>query len=416
MVGAGRLPRRSLMKTILLVDDDRSLALLREGVARLPGPWRAHEVHHGQQALEWLAREHAHVVITALILPDMDGAQLLQRVFQLQPGAIRLALAGDSERELALQKASFAHQHLAKPCQAEQLGAALHRAFVLRDILTSQPLQKLVSQIHALPSLPDLYLQLMGELRSEDPALDRVGEIVSRDLAMSARLLQLVNSAFFGLGDRVASPTQAAIYLGLETVKSLVLSLQIFSHFSQSRLPPAEFSQERLWSHSWTTGLRARRIAGAETCDPTTADHCFVGGLLHDVGKLILACELPERYQAALQRAQQQRIHMTQAEKEALGCTHAELGAFLLHQWHLPDPVVQAVALHHRPADILQPVFSPLTAVHAANALEHRLQATMCGATAPRLDLDYLRACGVSARLEDWRGLCLQNGMKKRAP
>jgi HD-like signal output (HDOD) protein len=401
------------MRTILLVEEERALPALKEAVARLPGRWQVHKAISGREALDWLTRERAQVILAALLLPDMDGAPFLQEAARLQPGAIRLALGGESPREQALKKGCFAHQILPRPCAVGPLEEALERALVLRDLLTSEPLQKLVAGLNALPSLPTLYRQFTEELCSEDPALDRVGEIVSRDAAMSAKLLQQVNSAFFGLGGRVVHPTQAVIYLGLETVKGLVLSYQIFAQFNRSRLSATDFSHDALWSHCWTTGVRAHHIAQAEGGDASLTDQSFVSGLLHDVGKLILACERPELSQRAFALARLEKVPLAQAEKEVFGCSHAELGAFLLHTWHLPDGVVQAVALHHRPGDALRPAFSPLTVVHAANALDHRIRTGLLNAMEARLDFDYLRACGVSARLEDWWSLCLEQGAKR---
>lgn len=399
------------MKNILFVEpNSRALEPLSTALA---GAWNSRLAANSPEALDLLDQQPADVVVASLLLPGMNGAQFLQEVSRRHPRAIRIALTGDSDREQALQRSAFCHQVLSRTCNPSDLETALARALLLRDILTNDRLQHVIKQLRSLPSLPSLYLQLMDELRSEEPAIDRIGEIVSHDVAMSAKLLQVVNSAYIGLGARVTSPADAVIYLGIEAVKGLLLSLQIFSHFDKVHFDSTEFSQDALWRHCWTTGVRCRLIARTETGDPGFVDNSFVGGLLHDVGKLVLASELPEAYQKVLFRARQKQIHVAQAEQEILGCTHAEIGAFLLNRWNLPDEVVEAVALHHRPGDSIHPGFSPLTAVHVGNALDHKLHTAFFSAEDSRLDSAYLEAAGVAEKLEDWWIRCLKAGSRR---
>ena len=141
-----------------------------------------------------------------MVMPGMDGSQLLTEVMKRHPNTVRIILSGHAEREAVLRLVGPAHQYLSKPCNAEELRNAITRAFALRDLLCNEQLKQLATRIKCLPSLPALHDQFSEELQKEDPSLERVGEIISRDIGMTTKILQLVNSAFFGLPSRSAVP------------------------------------------------------------------------------------------------------------------------------------------------------------------------------------------------------------------
>jgi putative nucleotidyltransferase with HDIG domain len=301
--------------------------------------------------------------------------------------------------ESAVHSAGIAHQFLAKPCDAEALRETILRVLALRNLLHDPTLARLVAGIGSLPSLPASYAAINDELASEDPSLQRVAEIISKDIAMSAKVLQLVNSAFFGLARRVETIEQAVTLLGTEIIKSLVLSNAAFSQF---RPVSTRFLAERLWNHSLLVGSIAAKIAKAEGADKSVVGAALQAGILHDLGQLILATHLPQQFDVALEAAKVREVPLFETERETIGATHAQVGAYLLGLWGLPDSTVEAVAFHHEPASCTLRTFAPLTAVHAANALLHS------GVDGPesvesRLDTEFLAAGQCSARLTDWQ-------------
>ena len=227
--------------------------------------------------------------------------------------------------------------------------------------------------------------------------------MISSDMGMAAKVLQLVNSAFFGLSRQVSSLSQAVNLLGLETIKALVLSAHVFSQFESARLPTHLASH--LWNHSLTTGAYARAIARLEDSNQHISDHAFMAGMLHDVGKLVLAINLFDRYSEALGLSQREGVPLVAAELKTLGVTHAEVGAYLLGLWGLPDPIVEAVAFHHYPAECPAECFIPLTAVHVADILEHDLHPDGTDFVS-MVDAGYLNRLGLSKRLDAWRVAC----------
>jgi putative nucleotidyltransferase with HDIG domain len=358
------------MKTLLFVDDEpRILQGLQRQFRGMRHEWEMHFCDSGAAALAFMEEKPVEVIVSDSMMPVIDGAQLLTEVARCHPDTTRLVLSGHADRESVLRLVGPAHQYISKPCGTEELHAAIARAFALRDLLSNAQLKSLVAGVRSLPVLPELHQQLSVELTREEPSMERVGEIISQDVGMMTKMLQLVNSAFFGLPEPAATPTDAVLFLGLTTVRALVLSLQIFSKFDTRAI--RNFSPENLAHHCHETAVVAKKIAQMQKCENKMGEQCFLAGMLHDVGQLILASEMPERYGPILRAARESRQPLWELEMREFGATHAEIGAYLLGLWGLPNPVVEAVALHHRPAECASRGFSPAIAVHAADALVH---------------------------------------------
>ncbi|MFH1749252.1 MAG: response regulator [Planctomycetota bacterium] len=403
------------MKRILFVDDEPKVL---EGIQRMLRPMR-HEwdtvfAQNGREALGILTEQPVDVVVSDMRMPGMDGVQLLTEVMRRYPQIIRIALSGHSEREMILRAVGPTHQYLAKPCDPEMLRSAVARAVALRGVLSKDALRQAVSQMQSLPSLPQLYVEMVEELRSPDASMKRAGEIIGKDMGMTAKVLQLVNSAFFSLPRHVTGPSEAAALLGLDTLQTLILSVQVFSQLDHARA--TGLCIETLWNHSMATGTLAKRICAAESCEAKACDHALMAGLLHDAGKLVLAANLPDEYRQALGLARDAAVAHWEAEEQILGTTHAEAGAYLLGLWGLPDPIVEALAFHHCPNECVADTFTPLTAVHVANALEHEADNASEDHDTSRLDTDYLARIGLAERLSVWRKLqqaVLQEGVSE---
>jgi putative nucleotidyltransferase with HDIG domain len=263
-------------------------------------------------------------------------------------------------------------------------------------------LKSLVCQMNRLPSIPTLYMQVVEKASRADASVEDIGHVVARDLGMTAQVLKLTNSAFFGLSQRLSSAQEAVAYLGIDTIKSLVLSIHAFSQFDKAETGSLKI--ESLWSHSLAVASLAKRISRLELPDAKAAEEAFTAGLLHDIGKLVLAVNLPAEYTEATRLANSGQ-EITTAEEKVFGTNHADVGGYLIGLWGLPVAVVEAVALHHCPSRATQPVFSPLTSVHAANVLEWERSNHSQGALAPPLDADYLGRVSNASRLAAWREL-----------
>ena len=215
-------------------------------------------------------------------------------------------------------------------------------------------------------------------------------------------MLQLVNSAFFGLSCQVSSPKQAAALIGIDNIKALVLSLHVFSEFE------TELGQggTQLWKHSFATAGFAKAIARTQTAARTMIDDAFAAGLLHDVGRLVLASHSDAEYQKALQQTAEKQTTISAVEQELFGCTHGRVGAYLLGLWGLPYTIVEAVAWHHDPAHAAPKAFGPLIAVHAADYCDHQIHSYPCFGEEPVLDETLLSNLGLQDRVPVWLNAC----------
>jgi HD-like signal output (HDOD) protein len=401
------------MRRVLFVDDEINVL---DGLRRMMRPlrheWQMEFAPGGCEALEILNKGPFDVVVTDMRMPNMDGAALLAHVRDRYPHVVRIVLSGQADREAMIRSVAVTHQHLSKPCDPDLLKSTVTRACAIKDLLANDALRRVVSRLKAIPSLPSLYTEVMNELQTADPSTQKVGEIIAKDPGMTGKILQMVNSSFFGVRRHVASPAQAAVLLGAEAIKALVLSVQIFTQFDQLTL--RQLSIDAVWTHSNLTGALARRIAQAEHADQKTADHSFLAGLLHDAGKLVLAAHYSERYSEAVTLADREKLVLQQAEHNILGTSHAEVGAYLLGLWGLPDPVVEAVAWHHAPMDCPASTFCPLTAVHVANSLMHECQGGPDARLTHQMSIEYLDRIGLADHMESWRSLAQEQSGESR--
>lgn len=354
-------------KRVLFVDDE---PLVLAGLRRQLRPMRDLFDHEtagsGEDALAMLAESCFDVVVTDIRMPGMDGVELLERIKADHPGIVRIVLSGYTEAEAVISTLGPSHQYLSKPCDPGTLRRTLQRACALQDVLCSEELASLLSSIETLPSLPTLYHQLFVEIRREDTSATRVGAIMAQDVGMTAKLLQFVNSAFFGLPREVTDPVQAVTLLGLDTVRAVALYVPVFTRLEHRDVPGC--SPEQMWMHSLQVATAAKRLTAQMAHPGVSPDEAFLVGFLHDCGRILLASELPDRYREAAALAEAQTQSLVEAERTVFGASHAEAGAYLLGLWGLPHTVVEAVAYHHDPRSCANQSFSLLTAVVAAEA------------------------------------------------
>jgi HD-like signal output (HDOD) protein/CheY-like chemotaxis protein len=395
-------------KRILFVDDEPMILQgLQRMLRNMRGEWDMGFAESGDQALDMMAENPYEVIVSDMRMPGMSGAELLNEIMRLYPGTIRLILSGHADKDLLLQCVGSTHQYLSKPCDPESLRATLQRATALEGSLSNASLKRLVSQMNRLPSIPSVYTEIVEKLQTPDTAVDEVGRIIAQDMGMTATILKLINSAFFGLRREVVGPTEAVAYLGLDMVKALVLSVNAFSQYEDVRIEG--FSLAALWDHSLATATAAKAIAGTEHSDRKIRDEAFVAGVLHDAGKLVLACNFASQYTEVLRLVGEGHGGLLSAERQVFGASHADVGGYLLGLWGLPVSVVEAIALHHNPGCCPCKTFSPLTALHVADALLwEQSNGSGHGAAAP-LDVQYLASLGLSDRLDVWRAAIKDN-------
>ena len=358
---------------------------------------------NAKEALEMMENGEFDVVVSDMRMPGMDGAELLTEIQRRHPHSIRIMLTGQADEESTLRTIGVVHQFLAKPCDPEKLKNILLRASALHRLMIDGKLKDIVSSIDTLPSLPSVYAKLQEKIREPEVSLDDIGEIISQDIAMTAKILQLVNSAFFGLYQTVESPARAVKLLGLDTVKALVLVTQIFS---ESKVETDYFSVQNLLAHSMTVGVLSKKIAETETDEKESINNSYIAGLLHDIGKLILVSKMEEYYTDAVLLARQEHIPLRLAEKKIFQATHCDMGAFLIGLWGFPSDIVEAIGFHHQLGEYPADTFSPALAVHIANVMYYKFHQDETIGSVPEFNEEYLHKIGMGDKLQKWQDLC----------
>jgi putative nucleotidyltransferase with HDIG domain len=364
--------------------------------------WRSEFAKSGAEALALLAQSEVVAVVADIKLPDMSGLELLDEIMRRHPKAVRIVLSDLADTAGTMRCVGTGHYHILKPCDDVVLLGALNRAFTLKTWLPGEAVRSLISQMRWVPSPPALYIQVVSEMQSPDASVETIGKLIAQDPAITAKVLQLANSAVFGLQLQVLEPIEAVSYLGFETTKALVLLAHTFASFERPEL--AGSSLKTLWDHAVLAGRSARRIAQAENCGTEETEQASAAGLLHDIGKLLLAANLPKKFGQVLKTARQEQRPSWEIENQVFGTSHAELGALLLGIWGLPQPIVEAVASHHQRPKAGADDFTPATAVYVANVLAHEALSEPGLSGKEAGELTQLPGQGIEA----WRQLCLE--------
>jgi HD-like signal output (HDOD) protein len=253
----------------------------------------------------------------------------------------------------------------------------------------------LIARITKVPTLPTIYTQVTAALQNPDASIEDIAEIVAREPAVTAKLLQMVNSPLLGLRGRVTSVRDATNLLGLSRLRSLVLATSLFRQFDASKC--RSFSMTRFESTCLQIASLASTIAKSESRDKALHDMTFTASLLHNFGVLLFAANLPEAYEEVLKNAKEQRVSIAWAELQAFGTTHAEIAGAILASWGLPFAIVNAVGWYPVPSSSDDTEFSPLTALHAATAVDAFARTGMYS-----YDRDYIERLHLREKMENW--------------
>ena len=330
-------------KYILLVDaDSQAAGEFREALGH---QWEITSVADGKAALARMKQQAYDVVVASLDLPGLDGPQLLNRIRTQYPDTLRVIAAPNADSERVVKRMLGAHQFLTKPFDRATLKNIIEQALTLDAWVPNENVRKLISRVRSFPTIPSLYLEILAALRSPDATTEQIGALLARDMAMMTKLLQVLNSAYFGLPRRISDPAEVVGILGFETVKSMVMAVKLLGHYD--RLKPIQFSIDRLWRHSTEVAQSAKQLALKETGDQTLADTAFTAGLMHDVGKVVLAVNFDEQYHGAHSLARKRQLPLWEIETEIFGANHGEIGAYLLGLWGMPPELLEEIGRAH---------------------------------------------------------------------
>ncbi|MGE4442155.1 MAG: HDOD domain-containing protein [Desulfomicrobium sp.] len=391
--------------SILFVDDEQQiLDSLRLSLRKLRPEWDMTFVTQGREALELFDIKPHDVVVTDLRMPEIDGATLLREIRRKNPTTARIILSGYSDHEAALKNICLANEYLCKPCSTQDLTLAIRRALDLREFIKNSKLKEVIAKIDNIPALPNSYIELNEALLDRNVSTKKIGEIIRKEMALVATILRIANSPFFGFQSKISNINQAITFLGIQTLRTLIISTHLFSSLKNSY--NSSFSVNMLWEHSIRVAGFAKKIADAERLDSSARDDCIISGMLHDIGKLVLDTKFPEKSYLVIDKVNKEDCPLHEAEKNILGVTHAEIGAYLLGQWGFTHEQMEAVRWHQ----VMKPEYgmsmTPPLILHVANFLDHELVRIHSNHAPRSLQIGNLIPPDLDVQIAKWRDLC----------
>ncbi len=388
-------------KQILFVDDEPFILNgLRRMLHRYEKEWDMYFSVGGREALQNLAEKSIDIIVSDVKMPVMDGIELLTKVKERYPNIIRIVLSGHASEEQTEKVVSLAHQFLSKPCKSTKIKSVIDEAYYLQGILKNENARRILANIEFLPAIPTVYQELMNEAHSDNFSLKNVSKIIATDVNMSANILKLVNSSYWGLPHNVSSLEQATNLLGFDVIRGVLLSSHLFHSMPLDVME--DFSPNDLMDHAITCSQLAQMIVTIEGGDKTMRDRASVAGMLHDIGKFILLSNFSTSYKQVITLVQESNSSYNDIEKDVLGITHSEIGAYLLGLWGLERDIVEAIAFHHTPSLSAQRTLKPLLAVAAADHISYYGDRKEL----PPSLLTYGMECGISKeQMESWQHL-----------
>jgi HD-like signal output (HDOD) protein len=384
------------MRRVLLVDAvPAALAQLQQALQQLRPQWDTAAAASPAAALSLLAQHRYDAIVSDIGVPAMDGPLLLGAVRDRHPNVVRLCLCDNPDDDAFLRAQPVTHQFLNKPCNVENLCDVLERICSLRDILQHPAIHELIGNLKALPATPHTFQALSAAIAQPNVHAADIAQIVSTDTALSVKVLQLANSAFYRRGVPVTSIQTAISYAGLEMIKSLALSACVFSALDAS--PSAIKRLQDLQGRS----LRKAHFARMLLRESRHAEEAFTAALLLDIGQAVLALSAPEKFEHMIELARSSGRAWHEVELEVFGAAHPEVGAYLLGLWGLPLTLIEAVAYHHTPSRVQHAHTSVLAAVHVADAIVDAT-ADRPAKLLDRLDASFVARTEVSRCLSAW--------------
>jgi HD-like signal output (HDOD) protein len=353
------------MKRILFVDDDAPLLeSLRLRLQSRTREWEAAFATSGEDALRMLESEPRDVIVSGLHHPAIDSVQLLRTIRERWPNAVRIALSKAEDPQEGVRLLPIAHQYVARTSPPQQIEQIIERCLALQELLSQPALRTLVGRIRQLPAQPRVFAKLQIVMANENVTSREIGRIITADAVITAKVLQIANSAFFRRARRVTNIEQAVMYLGFPGVRNLVMCAEVFARWP-GKIAHAALDLDLLQLHAQQVAAVARAL----TSGTKWSDDSVLAALLHDIGYWVLIQECPGELERAVELAIAEGVPVHEAETRVIGASHAEVGAYLLGLWGLPYPVIEAVAHHHAPERPRATQFDVLAALAVAIAL-----------------------------------------------
>ncbi len=390
------------MNTVLFVDDNETTL---NGYKRLfksnNQSWRVLFANDAAEALELLQHHFIDVIISDLEMPVINGAILLSHVKKISPLTMRIIFTGCAEEKYVMETVKLAHQIYLKPNSYKGIIAILDRAFYLHKIKLNPAVRKIIMSVGTIPSTPEIVNEIVVAAEDENYSLKELSQLISQDIGMSMNVLRLINSPYFGMKNQIISINQAVSLLGLEVLKTLIISVHLFESF-----PDLDVSEmHEIMQHSFNSANNCKKILELEGCSKQECDAGFITGFMHDIGRIIIGSAFPVENEQILLKHSASNVPLAIAEQEIIGVTHEEISAFILALWGFEDHIIEAVAFHHSPSKSRCEDPLLLAAMHCADLYDYELSDSFISRE-EGLDIEFLEKHNLLKREEKWLEIC----------
>lgn len=393
------------MRIVFVDDDSQVLEGLRRMLFGRRDVWQMRFFTDPQAALVSLQEEPAELVVSDLQMPGMDGVAFLEQVRKNYSESIRYVLTGVLDHPQLGQAMRCAHQVIAKPCRPNLLCEVIERAKTIKDRLSAIKRVSLFSGLNDLPVMPESHQKVLDMLASPTASPRRLGQLVAEDVGMSARIVQLANSAWFGRSGSVHDPIQAVLFLGVKTVEAMVLTEGIFACLCPELVQ--EFGVSGLQAHCLRVGILARKISTDLQFSNDQIEAASTAGILHDSGKIVLISKMKDVFAQVLTRSRTEGRALYEIEQEMVGISHAELAGAMLQLWAMPAEIIEAIACHHQPSEAavsfrISPEANLADVICLADAIDHCFCSNGADGVSPVIDQERLAYLGLTETAENW--------------
>jgi HD-like signal output (HDOD) protein len=385
--------------SVVFVDDEQKIL---DGLRRLLRAqrerWDMRFAQSGEAALAMLRERPAEILVADMRMPGMSGGQLLAQARDLYPQTVRMIFSGQTDQAELVRELGCIHQYLQKPCDPEILCRAIERTFHLTRQLARPALRQVANRVTALPPRSSTYAKLVEALEKSQANVSQIADLVCSDPALSVKLMQLVNSAFFGSPRRATNPREAVALLGTKTIHAIVVAARLFDFVNQPghRHPAVD----GLWDSSFTIGESAAKIARANGANEIVQGQARLAGLVSLIGRVILITATTETYAGILERNPAGSSGMSEVELETYGATQEEVAAYALGLWAFSDELIEAVANQAQPAKLPADNANNLVAyLHLARSLHPSSGRGLDDG--PAIDMAYITRRGLMALLPE---------------
>lgn len=387
---------------ILFVDDEKKvLSSLKRLFYNKKEEWKMDFVLGGRDALKQVREIEYDIVISDMHMPGIDGAYLLEQIQTISPYTLRFILSGYSDIDLVKKTLKVTHKFFHKPCPKDKLEKIINRVVFLRKLLPDKSLREKINQIGVLPCNPLIYAMLVEALSKSD--LKRFQDTLYYDVCMFLNLFKIIMNSFFVEAKGIYSFFKLLHNIDLSIMETVFLSQEIFLNYSDFMFK--DFSINEIWRHSRLVAYLSKAIAQSFYKDYKFIEDCFIAGLLHDVGILLMLLIFKERYLNFLKN----NFYKSDFEKKEIDefkCSHALLGAYLVGIWGANVNIVEAIAFHANPSLIKKKKLSPLSIIHFAGIFAFKNLNPLVGKSDINVDFGHYENIVSYATLKMWKNIC----------